>query len=171
MAGAAQAIIALGSNLPAADGAPPLATCRRALADIAATIGPVLAQSAWYLSEPVPASSQPWFVNGVAVVQTDLSPSALLTALHGLEQATGRRRRERWEARVLDLDLLSCGDQLWDGSEGGVELPHPRLGERAFVLLPLADVAADWRHPGSGRTVADMLAELPPGQRIARLPD
>jgi 2-amino-4-hydroxy-6-hydroxymethyldihydropteridine diphosphokinase len=156
--------------LPAADGAPPLAVCRRALTGIAEVVGPLVRHSAWYLSEPVPASSQPWFVNGVAVSQTGLGPAAVMAALHGLEDVAGRRRRQRWEARVLDLDLLSHDDQLWDEGEGGLVLPHPRLGERAFVLMPLADVAANWRHPGSGRMVADMLAALPAAQRIARLP-
>lgn len=164
------AIIALGSNLPAADGAPPLAVCRRALGGISGAIGPVVAHSSWYLSEPVPASSQPWFINGVAVSRTSLGPAAVMAALHGLEEAAGRRRRQRWEARVLDLDLLSYDDQVWDEGEGGLVLPHPRLAERAFVLMPLADVVANWRHPGNGRAVADMLAELPTGQRIACLP-
>jgi len=170
MAREAQAIIALGSNLPAADGAPPLAVCRHALGEIAAAVGPVVAHSSWYLSEPVPASSQPWFVNGVAVSRTSLTAAAVLAALHGLENAAGRRRRQRWEARVRDLDLLSYDDQVCDEGEGGLVLPHPRLGERAFVLMPLAEVAANWRHPGDGRKVADMLAELPSAQRIARLP-
>ena len=164
------AIIAIGSNLPAADGTPPLAVCRRALAAIADAVGPVLSHSAWYLSEPMPASSQPWFVNGVAVARTELAPAAHLAVLHDIEQVAGRRRRGRWEARVLDLDLLACDDQLWDEDKGGVVLPHPRLSDRAFVLLPLADVAPDWRHPGNGRTVTDMLAALPSGQRIARVP-
>jgi 2-amino-4-hydroxy-6-hydroxymethyldihydropteridine diphosphokinase len=170
MAREAQAIIALGSNLPASDGAPPLVACRRALAAIAEAVGPLAAHSPWYLSEPVPASSQPWFVNGVAVSRTSLAPAAVMAALHGLEEAAGRCRRQRWEARVLDLDLLAYDDQLWDEGEGGLVLPHPRLAERAFVLMPLADVAANWCHPGNGRAVADMLAELPAGQRIARLP-
>lgn len=169
MSGAAQAIIGVGANLPGADGTTPLQACRRALVAIAGQVGPLVAASSFYLSQPVPASAQPWFVNAVVVARTGLAAGEVLTRLQALEHEAGRRRLRRWEARVLDLDLLAfesqiitCGDHLI--------LPHPRMAERAFVLVPLLEVAPAWRHPGDGRGVAEMLAALPPGQRIGRLP-
>ena len=103
------------------------------------------------------------FVNAVAEVATDLGPEALLALLHSVEERFGRVRRERNEARVLDLDLLAFGDLVTD-TPGGLVLPHPRLHLRAFVLLPLADLAPGWRHPATGRPIRELIAELPAGQ-------
>ena len=115
----------------------------------------------------MPDLDQPWYVNGIARLDTALSPEALLARLHALEEAFGRVRRQRWEARAIDLDLIDhCGLVRL---EGAPLLPHPRMDQRAFVLMPLADVAPDWRHPVDGRPIAELLAALPPGQRIRRL--
>ena len=120
-------------------------------------------RSRWYESAPVPASDQPWFVNGVAAVETELSAADLLALLHRMEADFGRERRVRDEARVLDLDLLAYGDRVSAPGETPV-LPHPRMAERAFVLLPLADLAPGWRHPVSGLSAAEMAGQLPPDQ-------
>ena len=128
----------------------------------------VNARSSWYRSAPVPVSDQPWFVNGVAEVDSPLDPAALLQILHRVEGEYGRIRRERNDSRTLDLDLLAHGDQVID-RPGSLILPHPRLQERAFVLLPLAELAPGWRHPVSGLTAGEMLESLPPGQKVERI--
>ena len=131
------------------------------------TIGvAVVARSPWYLSEPVPASDQPWFANGVVVVTTELPPPVLLARLLALEARFGRARGARDAARTLDLDLLD-----YDGrqcSTAILELPHPRLHERRFVLAPLCDIAPEWRHPRLGLTASELLVRLPSGQPIRR---
>jgi 2-amino-4-hydroxy-6-hydroxymethyldihydropteridine diphosphokinase len=124
--------------------------------------------SSWYRSAPVPSSDQPWFVNAVATLRTDLTPPDLLAALHEVEAEFGRVRSVRNASRTLDLDLLAYDNVVVD-EPGGLVLPHPRLAERAFVLLPLAEVAPRWRHPVSGLTAAEMLAELPADQAVERL--
>lgn len=111
----------------------------------------------------MPPSGQPWFVNGVAVVETELSPAALLEVLQGIERDFGRAHRTRNEARVIDLDILAYDDRVSALGETPV-LPHPRLAERAFVVLPLAEVAPQWRHPVTGLSAADLARRLPPDQ-------
>jgi 2-amino-4-hydroxy-6-hydroxymethyldihydropteridine diphosphokinase len=92
-------------------------------------------------------------------VETALDPTALMAALHRIEDRFGRARRVRNAARTLDIDLIDYDGRVMNGP---LILPHPRLTERAFVLLPLADVAPDWRHPVTGRSVAELIASLPP---------
>src|SRR5262249_22394948 len=125
--------------------------------------------SRWFESAPVPPSDQPWFVNGAAVVDTSLSPVDLLALLHATEQRFGRERRQVNEARILDLDLIAYGDLV--RTDAPPILPHPRLQERAFVLLPLADLVPDWRHPVDGRSLSEMIRGLPVGQSIQPLAD
>ena len=118
-------------------------------------------RSRWYRSQPVPPSDQPWYVNGVAVVETRLAPAALLTALLLLETRFGRRRSVPNAARTLDLDLLD-----YDGRQCASErltLPHPHLHERRFVLAPLAEIAPDWRHPRLGVSAKELVCRLTPG--------
>lgn len=153
--------IGLGSNLHSPRYGPPLAACEAALEDLAGGGVRVLRRARWYRSAPQPPSGQPWFVNGVAEVETALSAAELLASLHRIEEDFGRRRRVTNEPRVIDLDLLAYGDLVSDTGDVPI-LPHPRLAERAFVLLPLAELAPAWRHPRSGRSVAEMIAWLPP---------
>lgn len=159
-------LIGVGSNLPSDKYGSPLATCAAALAELEREGIAIRRRSRWYESEPVPPSGQPWFVNGVAEIATDLPPESLLAVLHRIEEKFGRVRRERNEARILDLDLLAYDDIVCNGPPGPT-LPHPGIAARAFVLLPLADVAPDWRHPVTGLTVAELVAALPKGQ-VAR---
>jgi 2-amino-4-hydroxy-6-hydroxymethyldihydropteridine diphosphokinase len=155
-------LIGIGANLPGRHGSPRDA-CEAALVRLTDAGVHVVRRSRWYESAPVPASDQPWYVNGVIVVETTLDPAGLLALLHRIEAEFGRERRERNEARVIDLDLLAYGTRVSDGPEAPL-LPHPRLHERAFVLLPLAEVAPGWTHPRSGRRVGDLVAQLPAGQ-------
>jgi 2-amino-4-hydroxy-6-hydroxymethyldihydropteridine diphosphokinase len=161
-------LLGIGSNLAAPGYQSPQDTATAAVAALP-TIGvAVVACSPWYLSEPVPMSDQPWFVNGVILLTTELPAAELLARLLALEARFGRQRGVRDAARTLDLDLLD-----YDGrpcSTPALELPHPRLHERRFVLAPLRDVAPEWRHPRLGLTAAELLARLPAGQPIRRLP-
>jgi 2-amino-4-hydroxy-6-hydroxymethyldihydropteridine diphosphokinase len=102
-------------------------------------------------------------------IATDWPPDEILLLLHDLERQAGRVRRRRWEARILDLDLLAHGSRVMAGPSGP-RLPHPRLGERAFVLRPLSEIATAWRHPGNHMSAQEMLEKLPAGQRLLRLP-
>lgn len=157
-------LIALGSNLPSPVAGPPRATCEATLARLAGHGVEIVGRSRWYRSAPVPRSDQPDFVNGVALVRTARDPDALLRRLHEIERELGRERGPRNAARVIDLDLLACGDKVigWPpDDDSGLVLPHPRLHERRFVLLPLRDVAPGWRHPVTGDTVEAMLGGLP----------
>lgn len=161
-------LVGIGANLATARFGPPLAACEAALAALAQGAIRIIARSAWYESAPVPASDQPWFVNGVIRIDTELGPEPLMQRLHEVERAFGRVRGAANEARVLDLDLLAYGDLV---REAAPILPHPRMAGRAFVLLPLAEVAPAWRHPLTTKTIKEMLRDLPPNQPIRRLPN
>jgi 2-amino-4-hydroxy-6-hydroxymethyldihydropteridine diphosphokinase len=154
-------LLGLGSNLPSSAG-PPLATIEAALAALQAAGVTLVARSRWYRTAPVPASDQPCFVNAVVRIETRLDPSELLGLLKRIELDFGRRRGVANEARTLDLDILDYEGRVQE--EAGLVLPHPRLHERAFVLLPLRDVAPHWRHPKLGKTISALIVALPPGQ-------
>jgi 2-amino-4-hydroxy-6-hydroxymethyldihydropteridine diphosphokinase len=159
-------LVALGANLPSPVHGGPVATLTAALAEMNRQRVEILKTSSWYETAPVPVSEQPWYVNAVASVATDLAPAALLTRLHGIEATFGRVRSVTNAPRVLDLDLLSYQDLR---SDGWPLLPHPRLQDRAFVLLPLQEVAPGWRHPVTGETIGTMLARIGPEQQTRRL--
>lgn len=129
----------------------------------------ITARSPWFESPPQPPSDQPWFVNGVARVETALGPEALLERLHETEVGMGRVRRRRNEPRLIDLDLIDYHGRVAPPPARPV-LPHPRLAERAFVLVPLAMVAPDWRDPRDGRAVEALVKALPAGVVLRRLP-
>jgi 2-amino-4-hydroxy-6-hydroxymethyldihydropteridine diphosphokinase len=155
--------LGLGANLPSPAFGTPRAACEAALKCLECKGVRILRRSRWYESAPRPPSGQPRYVNGVAEVDSSLSPEALLAVLHAVEATFGRVREVRNEARVLDLDLLAYHDIVREGPVPPI-LPHPRMTERAFVLLPLAELAPDWRDPRSGARLADLVTALPPGQ-------
>ena len=157
-------LIAFGGNLDSPEHGAPRDTLAAALAVLAARGVRVVAQSRWYRTAPVPADDQPWYVNLVAQVETDLPPVALLAVLQAIERDFGRVRGARNAARILDLDLIDYDGRIVRTPD--LVLPHPRLSERAFVLMPLRDVAPDWRHPQSDLSVSALIAALPPGQAI-----
>jgi 2-amino-4-hydroxy-6-hydroxymethyldihydropteridine diphosphokinase len=153
MAETVTACVALGSNLD-----DPRAQVERGFVALAALPQTTLsARSRLYRTKPWGVADQPDFINAAARLETALAPRALLDALLAIEAGAGRVRGARNGPRILDLDLLLYGDRIID--EPDFVLPHPRLHERAFVLLPLTDVASGLEIPGHGR-VADLLARL-----------
>jgi 2-amino-4-hydroxy-6-hydroxymethyldihydropteridine diphosphokinase len=153
-------LVAIGANLPGPGGTTPLETCQAAARALAELPGALLdAVSYWYETAPVPASDQPNYINGVARltrVESDAqTPEAWLAALQAIEARFGRRRSEANAARTLDLDLIDLDGVVRDAPDP--ILPHPRAHQRAFVLLPLLDVAPDWLHPVTQRAARDLL--------------
>lgn len=143
-AGAVRAYVGLGSNL-----GEPEAQLRQALEELDRLPDTDrVASSSLYRNPPMGPVPQPDYVNAVAALDTRLAPVELLAALQGIEQAHGRARVERWGPRTLDLDLLLYGERLID--EPRLRVPHPGLHERAFVLYPLAEIAAELSIPGRG---------------------
>ena len=170
-------LIGVGANLPNPSHGPPRATCGAALAALAEAELSIAQRSQWYKSASVPVSDQPWFVNAVVRVQTALDPTRLLDLLLKTEESFGRRRGELNAARILDLDLLAYGEMVTDREQpnsdgmGAPVVPHPRMHERPFVLLPLRDVAPGWRHPVSGMSVENLIRALPKGLEIEVMAD
>lgn len=171
-------LIALGANMKSTYGGP-ADTLSSALARLPELGLAVCKVSRFYETPCFPAGAGPDYVNACAHLSADLSPEAVLAALHQIEAEHDRKRDRRWGARSLDLDLLAIGGnvlpslkyyQEWRDlspeAQGRLApeqliLPHPRLQDRGFVLVPLLDVAPDWRHPVSGLSVRQMHDALP----------
>ena len=156
-------LVAIGGNLPRPDDASPLETCHEAVRALAELPGYRLEEvSRWYETRPVPPSGQPNYINGVVRLARTPglanSPESLLAALQSIEARFGRRRAEPNAARTLDLDLIAMDALVRD--EPDPILPHPRAHLRAFVLLPLLDVAPEWVHPRIGQTGRTLLEAL-----------
>jgi 2-amino-4-hydroxy-6-hydroxymethyldihydropteridine diphosphokinase len=160
-------LIGIGGNLESAQFGPPCDTLTAALAALKEKRIRILTRSGWYRTEPVPRSDQPWFVNAVVSLATELGAKDLLNALQATERQFGRVRGEPNAPRILDLDILDYQGEVMDTTS--LVLPHPRLHERRFVLIPIAEIAPDWRHPISELTAVQLLAQLSSEQRIQRL--
>jgi 2-amino-4-hydroxy-6-hydroxymethyldihydropteridine diphosphokinase len=145
--------IALGSNMGDSQ-----ALLEAAIETLAQTPGIILkAKSHWYKTKAV-GPPQPDYLNGCAILQVNILPQLLLEILLEIEKKFGRVRKERWGPRLLDLDLLLYDDLILDTPD--LQIPHPRMHERAFVLVPLAEVAPDWIEPISGRKIKQLVKEV-----------
>jgi 2-amino-4-hydroxy-6-hydroxymethyldihydropteridine diphosphokinase len=182
-------LIALGANLPNGTQSP-AETVHAALEMLAVSGLRVQRRSRFFATPAYPAGTGPDYVNAAARLDAPpgMDPAAILAALHAVETAFGRSRVQRWGMRTLDLDLLAVGDQVLPDAAGFAAwrdlpperqviaapdrliLPHPRLQDRAFVLVPLHDVAPRWRHPVLGLTVTAMLRALPADHAAAVVP-
>lgn len=184
-----QALVAFGANLPF-DGQAPAETLRAAVVALAEEGLPVAALSRIYATPCFPAGAGPDYVNAAAVIDCGevVDLASILARLHRVEARFGRERAQRWGMRTLDIDLLAMGDSVLPDAEtqdrwrhlpaeaqirttpDRLILPHPRMQDRAFVLVPLADVAPDWVHPRTGQSVRQMLEALPQADRDAVKP-
>ena len=159
-------LVGLGANLDGAFGSPE-ECIKKAFSLLEESGVKVISVSSIWRTAPVPISEQPWYRNAVCVVETPLNPYELLSLLASIEDSAGRERRNRNEARVLDLDLLAYGDDVI--RDQGLQIPHPRMHERAFVLYPLQEVAPEWIHPVFNKSVTEMIKTMPEGQKIERV--
>ncbi|NNE52349.1 MAG: 2-amino-4-hydroxy-6-hydroxymethyldihydropteridine diphosphokinase [Sulfitobacter sp.] len=180
-------LIALGGNLASSVGSP-AKTLRSALQLLTLRGAVIRALSAFYHTPAYPAGNGPDYVNAAARITADWSPEATLSELHAVEAEFGRERVQRWGQRTLDLDLIAFDELIhpdaetyarWRaislaeqmaGTPDRLILPHPRMHERAFVLVPLAEVAPDWRHPVLDKTVSELCAALSVRDREAVRP-
>lgn len=171
--------VALGANLPLG-GMTPRDTLNAAIDAMRQQNMAIHAVSAFYRTPCFPAGAGPDYVNAALHLKSALSSKDMLSQLHEIEATHGRERQERWGMRTLDLDLVACGDSVlpdlptfnhWHALPAALQrqeapteliLPHPRLQDRAFVLVPLRDIAADWRHPVLNLTVTEMCNALAP---------
>ena len=174
-----KAVVALGANLSLRHSGPkvPLEHAVLAMAEAGLVIR---AESRFFATPCFPVGAGPDYVNAAVLVEANETPQVMLQVLHDIEHRFGRAREQRWGMRTLDLDLV-CWDDLvlpdvteyerWRTlppedqrqlAPDQLILPHPRVLDRAFVLVPMADVAPDWRHPVLGKNVAEMIAALPP---------
>jgi len=152
--------LSLGSNL--GDRATNLRTAIEHLGELGAVVG----RSSLYETEPVEMERQPWFLNCVVAIETELMPKQFLARTITIEQKMGRRRTQPKGPRTIDIDILLFGGSVVDTS--ALTIPHPAMHERRFVLEPLAEIAPELRHPVFKKTVREMLAALPPKNDAVR---
>jgi|SRR5579863_65767 len=155
------AYLSLGSNLGNRE-----QSLRDAIARLAKA-GRVLQQSSLYETEPVEFTAQPWFLNYVVELETDLTPQRLMAELLAIEKEMGRERTQRKGPRVIDLDILLLGELVIHSPE--LTIPHPAMQERRFVLEPLVEIAPQVRHPLLKKTAKELLLQLPPGQCVRQI--
>jgi 2-amino-4-hydroxy-6-hydroxymethyldihydropteridine diphosphokinase len=165
------AFIGIGANLPGLGCATPRATCETAIKALVEAGLKIESQSSWYKSAPVPASTQPWYINGVISIEISIEAPALITILQDVENKFGRIRTTKNAARTLDLDLIAYADTVYGWkkeADDSLILPHPRMSKRGFVLLPLHEIAPNWCHPVLLISLEELISQLDPGQQIMR---
>ena len=157
------AYIGMGSNL-----GNKLLRCQKAISEIRKIDRHrLLAQSSFYKTQPLGYTAQDWFVNGVIKIETELEAHELLQSLKDLESRLGRQESFRWGPRVIDLDILFYDEQQIQSED--LQIPHPRLHERRFVLIPLVEIDPHLTHPVSKRTVQELLNHLREDQGVKKL--
>ncbi|MEE9259309.1 MAG: 2-amino-4-hydroxy-6-hydroxymethyldihydropteridine diphosphokinase [Nitrospinaceae bacterium] len=158
------AYIGVGSNLGS-----PRENCEQAIeylhshSDIE-----LISRSSFYETEPIGVKNQDWFINAAVKTRTLLKPVKLLDTLLAIERKMGRQRREKWGPRIIDLDLLFYGDLIL--KKENLQLPHPEIASRKFVLEPMREIAGDHRHPVLNKTISELLNELSLEQKVQRIP-
>lgn len=160
--------IAMGANLPSRFGVPE-ATLEEAKRILQSYNVEIVHFSRTWVSAPVPMSDQPFYRNAVLQVKTDLGPEDLLRLLLSVEDHFGRERAEKNGPRVLDLDLLAYGDEVRNTMD--MVLPHPRMHERGFVLIPMQEIAPGWVHPVLKRSVSELVSALDLSDSMAAIQD
>lgn len=128
--------------------------------------GRVVSVSSFYETEPVEVTDQAWFLNCAVALETTKTPEQLMTALLNIERDMGRRRTRKKGPRTIDIDISLVGDTVIDSAK--LSIPHPAMQERRFVLEPLAEIAAEVKHPGLKKTVREMLDALAEGQVVRK---
>jgi 2-amino-4-hydroxy-6-hydroxymethyldihydropteridine diphosphokinase len=154
--------LSLGSNLGERERN--LHTAIAALADVKV---PVTRVSSFYETEPVDFRDQPWFLNCVAQAKTEIRPPDLLRALRGIEARMGSKKLVPKGPRVIDIDILLYGDETIATPE--LQVPHPRMLQRKFMLAPLAEIAPDLRHPSWPKRASDLALEVADGSEVRKL--
>ena len=155
--------IGIGSNLES-----PAKNCLKAVEHLYAHPDiKRVAQSSLYQSEPFGITNQDWFVNSVTQVTTPLSPEELLRVCLSIEQTMGRTRTGKWGPRIIDLDILFYDDLIL--KQEGLEVPHPGIAERSFVLVPMNEIASDFVHPKLKKTIVILLVDIPNPQQVNRV--
>ncbi len=169
-------VIGIGANLPHPQFGAPRRTCGAALAMLEDRAIHIIKRATWYSTAPVLADhrskkqeDQPWYVNGAVAVASDLDAHGLLKVLLDVEAAFGRVRSIADAPRTLDLDIITFDEQVLN--ENGLNIPHPRMHERAFVLYPLRDLAPEWHHPVMHTAISGLIEALPADQSFAAMPD
>jgi 2-amino-4-hydroxy-6-hydroxymethyldihydropteridine diphosphokinase len=155
------AYLSLGSNLGNRE-----QSLRQAIARLTEA-GTVVQQSSIYETEPVEFTAQPWFLNCVVELETDLTPQRLMAELLAIEQEMGRERTQKKGPRVIDLDILLFGDLVTSSAD--LTIPHPAMQERRFVLEPLVEIAPQVTHPRLKKTAKELLERLPSGQSVRQI--
>ena len=158
-----KAFVGIGSNLGV-----PTENCEEAICLL--NTSPkieIVDRSNLYESEPVGEIPQNWFVNTTVAIKTSLDPESLLEELFKIENSLGRKRREKWGPRIIDLDILVYENYVINSAT--LTLPHPEMTKRRFVLLPLSEFAGDYEHPIENKTISELLKELPENPQVRKI--
>jgi len=155
--------IGLGSNQ-----GEKIKNCEQAIEEILKLEGAfLLSRSSWYYSEPWGREDQDWFINGVIQIRTELCPDELLMKFKEIEKRLGRKNREKWGPRVIDIDILFYDNLSFESPE--MEIPHPRILERNFVLIPFAEIAPQFVHPVFKKTIKELLDTSPDQKKVVKV--